>query len=92
MAVKTIHAVVSGRVQGVYFRAYTLEEAQKYGLSGWVRNLPDGSVETIISGDAAQVDRMVSWLYMGSPMSEVRQVTIDELESDQQYSGFQIRY
>ncbi|MCB2182540.1 MAG: acylphosphatase [Desulfobulbaceae bacterium] len=93
MTTKTIHAIVKGRVQGVFFRSYTQEEAVKYGVNGWVRNLPDGSVETLISGDSAQVDRMISWLHQGSPMSEVREVIIDKRDNaDRLLQGFEIKY
>jgi len=54
MATKTIRAIVSGRVQGVFFRAYTEEEALKCGVKGWVRNLPDRSVEVLASGEAVR--------------------------------------
>ena len=52
---KRAHVIVEGRVQGVFFRAYTSDEAKKLGLAGWVRNRPEGSVEAIIEGDAASV-------------------------------------
>jgi acylphosphatase len=92
MAQKTIRAVVSGRVQGVFFRAYTQEAALRYGVKGWVRNLPDGSVEALVSGDAERVDRMIAWLHQGSPMSQVSRVTLEERETDERFDDFAIRY
>lgn len=92
MAQKTIRAVVSGRVQGVFFRDCTREEAVHYGVKGWVRNLPDGSVEALISGDALQVERMVAWLHTGSPMAQVRRVTVEEKELSESLHDFEIRY
>ena len=92
MAQKTIRAVVSGRVQGVFFRAYTQEAALRYGVKGWVRNLTDGSVEALVSGDADRVDRMIAWLHQGSPLSQVSRVTLEERETDERFDDFEIRY
>ena len=92
MAQKTIRTVVAGRVQGVCFRAYTREAALRYGVKGWVRNLPDGSVEALVSGEADQVERMLAWLHQGSPSSRVSRVTLEEIEPDEQFTAFEIRY
>ena len=92
MAEKTIHAIVTGRVQGVYFRDYTRREAEKLGLKGWVRNVRDGSVEAVVSGEAETVDNMIAWLHEGSPMSSVTRVTITESSDDTTYLDFSIRY
>jgi len=67
MAEKAIHAVITGKVQGVFFRVFTQETALKYSLSGWDRNRPDGSVEAFISGNADQVDRIISKLHLLTP-------------------------
>ncbi len=91
MATKTIHAVIEGRVQGVYFRESTRREAARLGLGGWVRNLPDGSVEALITGDPDTVDRLVSWLYRGSPMAVVTGVTTTEGTGSDTFSDFTIR-
>jgi acylphosphatase len=58
LARKRIRAVVQGRVQGVFFRAYTQEEAQRLGLVGWVRNRPDGTVEAVAEGEAERIDQL----------------------------------
>lgn len=92
MATKRVRAIVTGRVQGVYFRTYTQDEAQKKGLAGWVRNLPDGSVESTIEGEAAVVDEMVEWLRGGTPMAEVEGVETFEEEPLNEQSSFNIRY
>lgn len=57
-----IHFYVSGRVQGVYFRATTQATARQLGLTGWVRNLPDGRVEGVACGEGKQLDKLVTWL------------------------------
>lgn len=66
---------VSGRVQGVYFRASAREAARRLGLRGWVRNLPDGRVEALASGPAAAVDAFARWLADGPPQARVTAVT-----------------
>jgi acylphosphatase len=93
MATKTIRAIVTGRVQGVFFRAYTEEEALRCGVNGWVRNLPDRSVEVLASGEADRVDRLVAWLSIGPPLAQVSRVQVEELEKpDETLRGFEIRY
>ncbi|RUM39107.1 MAG: acylphosphatase [Desulfobulbus sp.] len=71
MKSKRVHVVVIGRVQGVFFREYTLREAQRLCLTGWVRNLADGSVEAEFQGAANQVNALLEWLSTGSPLSLV---------------------
>ncbi len=83
---------ISGRVQGVFFRAYTQEEALKLGLAGWVRNLPDGSVEAMVEGDAARVERMIAWCNSGSPQSAVSHVQVQEEQPSGEFTDFTIRY
>ncbi|MFO7762081.1 MAG: acylphosphatase [Thermodesulfobacteriota bacterium] len=92
MAEKNVHALVSGKVQGVFFRDYTKSEAERLGVSGWVRNKRDGSVEVFISGKADKVDQMVNWLYQGSPTSRVSGVKANTVEKDPGLIGFQIRH
>lgn len=92
MALIRIHAVITGRVQGVFFRACTSDEAQRNSLSGWVRNRVDGSVETELQGDEVDVKRMLNWLHKGSPMSQVAKVTSRQLAVIDGEKGFSIRY
>lgn len=66
---------VTGRVQGVFFRANTVKEAERIdGLTGWVKNLPDGRVEVLCQGEKAKVDELVGWLHHGPPMAQVNKV------------------
>jgi acylphosphatase len=65
---------VEGRVQGVFFRDFTRREASRLGLTGWVRNLPDGAVEALLEGGEEAVAAMLTWLQTGSPRSRVDQV------------------
>lgn len=65
---------IYGRVQGVFFRYYARERAHSLGLSGWVRNQPDGSVEAVAEGPRDAVDRFVAWAHHGPPSAEVKRV------------------
>lgn len=65
---KIVSIKVSGRVQGVFFRASTQQEAQKLGLKGWCMNLADGSVEIFAEGEGADLDQFTKWCYFGPPM------------------------
>jgi len=92
MTLKTVHAIVKGRVQGVFFRSYTKDEAERLGLGGWVRNLADGSVEALFSGEEHNVNRMLKWLETGSPMSQVASIITDPVSTHPDYNGFIIKY
>jgi acylphosphatase len=92
MTHKRIHVIVQGRVQGVFFRAYTKEEADRLGLVGWVRNRHDGAVEALIEGEAAAVDRVIDWLHQGSPMANVVRVQVTEEEAVGEHRDFAINY
>ena len=73
---KAVHARITGRVQGVSFRAWTQVEAQGRGLVGWVQNEADGSVSAHMEGPAAEVDAMVALIHRGPPAPVVREVTV----------------
>lgn len=84
------HVFVSGRVQGVYFRATTRDRAREQGVAGWVRNLDDGRVEAVFEGPPAAVEAMVEFCHEGSPAAAVEDVTV-EREPPEDLSGFEIR-
>lgn len=69
-------ALVRGRVQGVAFRHFTRERARELGLAGWVRNLPDGSVEVFLEGRAEALSAMLAWLHQGPPAARVESVEL----------------
>jgi acylphosphatase len=73
-----VRAVVSGRVQGVFFRASTAERATELGLRGYVRNLPDGSVEVMAEGTATAVEALLDFCRTGPPAARVERVQVDE--------------
>lgn len=90
--IKRIHVIVEGRVQGVFFRAYTKDEAVRLGLSGWVRNKPDGSVEALVEGKKSDVGKMAQWFHQGSPHSYVEKVHITEEDPVGDSETFEIHY
>jgi acylphosphatase len=75
---RAIRYLVAGRVQGVYYRAATVAEAQRLRLRGAVRNLPDGRVEVIAAGDDAAHRELAAWLWRGPPAARVDSVQIEE--------------
>jgi acylphosphatase len=81
---------VSGRVQGVFFRAYTSAEARRLGLSGWVRNLADGRVEALVEGEPEKVEALVRWLHKGSPHSRVDKVDVRDEEPRGDLGSFDV--
>jgi acylphosphatase len=85
-----VRAVVSGRVQGVWFRQSCREQAVAAGVAGWVRNRPDGRVEAELEGEQAAVDVVLAWLEEGPPLAVVTGVEVtDEAPSGQ--TGFEVR-
>jgi acylphosphatase len=82
---------VSGRVQGVYYRATTRERAQKQGVNGWVRNLDDGRVEAVFEGPEDDVESMVEFCHEGSERADVTDVDI-EYEDPEGIEGFEVRW
>jgi len=87
---KRIHAHVIGRVQGVGFRYVTARQALDLGLSGWVRNLPDGSVEVEAQGPERAVDRLVDFLNHGPPAARVERVALSDHAVAAGEKGFRI--
>jgi acylphosphatase len=91
MPEKRVHILVTGIVQGVSFRYYTLQEAMRCGVVGWVRNLPDGRVEAVIEGDEPAVDRMLAWCRDGPRSARVDQLEILPETPTGEFQGFRIR-
>lgn len=83
------HAVVSGRVQGVGFRFFAERAAREAGVTGWVRNLPDGSVETVAEGPEEAVEKYLGRLRDGPRMGKVTSVLVDEIPENG-YGSFEI--
>jgi acylphosphatase len=87
---RTVRLRVSGRVQGVGYRAFVIETAARLGLAGWVRNRRDGTVEALASGDAAAIAELIAACRRGPLTAHVGAVTIDD-EGDDGSIGFNVR-
>jgi len=90
--IKTIHAIIHGRVQGVCFRMETKRAAAEYGVFGWVRNKRDGTVEAVFEGDAHRVDMILEWCKNGPPLSNVNRVTAESRAYSGEFDRFDIVY
>ena len=86
------HIFIKGLVQGVCFRAETKKTAGDYSLSGWVRNLPDGSVETVFEGHRDNIEKMIQWCKTGPPHASVTDLNIIREEFKNEFDSFSIRY
>jgi acylphosphatase len=87
--VLAVHVIITGRVQGVGYRAWTEHEAQRLGLSGWVRNRRDGSVEAVFAGEDGDVTGMLAALWSGPRGSRVEDVSLEDFAGETP-SGFQV--
>lgn len=84
-----VHVLVSGKVQGVWFRESTRKEAERLGVGGWVRNLSDGRVEALFTGPSPAVDRMVAWCHRGPDAAQVAAVAATPQEGPEE-GGFRV--
>jgi acylphosphatase len=89
---KRIRVHISGRVQGVFFRAATRRAAADLNLKGWVRNMDDGRVEALFEGADAAVEKMIAWCKIGPPSAKVEQVELSEEHYTGGFSDFSIRH
>jgi acylphosphatase len=85
----TRHLWIAGRVQGVWYRESMRLEAERLGVSGWVRNLPDGRVEAMIYGHADQLEQLIAWARKGPPMARV--TGVDSEPAEGKFSTFEKR-
>ncbi|MFO8075367.1 MAG: acylphosphatase [Egibacteraceae bacterium] len=91
MGERRVRVLVSGRVQGVFYRASLREEATRRGVAGTVRNLPDGRVQAELQGAPADVDAVLAWCAQGPPSAHVADVEVTELEPVPDAQGFNVR-
>ncbi len=91
MARVQAHLFITGRVQGVFFRACTRDEAHKRKLTGWVKNLYDGRVEAVFEGEEEAVQSMISWCHRGPSHAVVTDVSVEIGEAQSEYTVFDIR-
>jgi acylphosphatase len=87
-----LHARIHGHVQGVNFRYYTLRTARQLGLTGWVVNRSDGTVEVVAEGASQDLDEFESFLHRGSPAASVERVELERQSPTGKFDQFQVRY
>ncbi len=92
MAEKKARLIISGRVQGVYYRYSTQQEALRLGLTGWVRNLPSGDVEAVVEGDGSKVEELIKWCRAGPAGAAVRDIQMELGKASGEFDLFEIRY
>ncbi|AMG86594.1 acylphosphatase [Bordetella parapertussis] len=85
---ETVHVIVKGKVQGVGYRHAAVRRAHMLGVTGWVQNLPDGTVEAVVQGTADQVDHMLEWLRRGPPAAQVRELASERSFEEKRYKHF----
>lgn len=86
------HVVISGIVQGVFFRVETQQAAQKCGVNGWVRNRRDGTVEAVIEGERSRVESMLDWCRTGPPRAVVDNVAVEWEEHTGEMADFRVSH
>jgi acylphosphatase len=88
------HVIISGRVQGVFFRMETMRAAQRFNVCGWVRNLRDGTVQAVFEGEKSQVDAMLEWCKQGPANAQVTDVSteVEAYAGDGEFDGFKIDF
>jgi acylphosphatase len=86
------HAIIRGRVQGVFFRMETLRTADRYGVYGWVRNRRDGTVEAMFEGDESRVMSILEWCKEGPPSASVNHVDVEWEAHSGEFKDFEIRH
>jgi len=92
MKTATAHLFIEGRVQGVFYRAFTRDLAARLGLNGWVRNLYGGRVEAIFEGSRELIEQAIQECWKGPAGSSVRNIDVSWEESSAEHKGFEIRY
>ncbi len=89
---KTVHLLISGRVQGVFYRYTAQKVASRLDLKGWVKNLPSGQVEAVAVGTPSAVEAFITWCRQGPPGAHVADVTVTENPLPPDYEGFSVTY
>jgi acylphosphatase len=86
-----VHLKIEGRVQGVYFRASTVAQAQHLGVRGWVMNCPDGSVEAVAEGEQAEIEKLIAWCQRGPTGARVTNVEVSWEQPQESFVAFGVR-
>jgi len=87
-----VHVLISGKVQGVWFRSSTKQKAEQLGLTGWVRNTPEGDVEAVFEGEEKIIKEMIEWCHRGPPLAKVENVEVKKQNLTNGFDGFSVRY
>jgi acylphosphatase len=85
----TIHLTIKGKVQSVFYRATAKEVAEEIGVTGWVKNTKDGSVEIVATGNSGQLQKLIQWCSVGPAQATVTGVAVNEIK-EENFEGFQI--
>lgn len=86
-----VHLKINGRVQGVYFRASTVEQARRLRLTGWVMNCPHSTVEVVAEGEREQLEKLISWCRSGPPGAQVTEVSAEWEAPKEEFQSFYIK-
>ncbi len=92
MTTERLHLLISGRVQGVWYRASTRVRARELGLTGWVRNLRDGRVEALAEGPRSDLEALLEWCHRGPELARVTGIEAAWGEAGREHTGFETRY
>jgi acylphosphatase len=85
-----VHVLISGRVQGVWYRASTKQKAEQLGVFGWVRNTNEGYVEAVFEGEEDLVNKMINWCHQGPPLASVENVKVLKQSEIKNFDRFEI--
>ena len=88
---KRVRIIVSGKVQGVFFRASTQKKAEQLRIVGFAKNLPDGRVEIVADGEHSSIEQLIAWSHTGPPMARVKNVILTETQNSEFFDYFEIR-
>lgn len=86
----TVHLIINGRVQGVFYRATARQVAKEMGITGWVKNTDEGEVEIVATGTLEQLRKLIDWCKVGPSQAKVKEVVIEYLE-EESFKNFEIR-
>lgn len=87
-----VHLIIHGRVQGVFFRAYTEQEARRLNLTGWVRNCPDGTVEATAEGPKENLQEFYEWCQHGPPAAHIKTVEVTWEKATGEFTDFTVSH
>lgn len=89
MQMETIHMIISGKVQGVFYRASAKKKADELNICGWIKNTPEGNVEALVTGDHEQIEKFIQWCKSGPDRAVVKDVNIQKQEF-KEFDSFRI--